>query len=522
MVYELEGTADQLKGKFYALQKPEHIAELLEVDYSSFNYWLYRVPSQKRYTTFQIKKKSGGVRRIDAPTTNVKILQQKLNQVLRHVYQPKPSVHGFIVGRNVRSNAELHVGKRWILNVDLENFFPSVNFGRVQGMLAGKPYYLPKKVATVLAHLCCFQRRLPQGAPTSPVISNMICAQMDSQLQQLAGRHRCTYSRYADDITFSTTRPRFPSSIAAPDVFSNIRPGSDLKNVICKNGFAINEKKVGLRGRHNRQHVTGITVNDFPNVTRKFTNQIRAMLHAWKTHGLCAAQAHFENSYDKKHRAPWNQYSAFSLVVKGKIEYLGMIKGKESMTYLRFLDQLRDLAPELAGPRGTPLRLLLERFRNLMQSSDNPQERGYKFEKLLDDLFKLFEIPVTEGFVRNDGAEQIDFAFRLDTHDLLAEAKWRKSKSSPSELDSFTMKVNRSGENTRGVFISVNGWSVNVVNTLKKNPTKNIFLVDGDDVLSILTGSISLVDVLRSKANELSITAEPFISADDILQRLST
>ena len=228
----LTRSPDKYQALFRALQLPEDVSDLLEVEHRDLNFWIYRTPEPRRYSTFHIRKKGGGERRIDAPTTNVKILQQKLNQVLQTVYSSKPSVHGFATGKSVKSNAEQHVGKKWVFNLDLEDFFPSINFGRVRGMFMGKPYCLPQKVATVLAHLCCYQGRIAQGAPTSPVVSNMICAQMDSQLQRLAMANRCTYTRYADDMTFSNTRRKFPSDIAVLDAVNQVRAGDILRQTI--------------------------------------------------------------------------------------------------------------------------------------------------------------------------------------------------------------------------------------------------------------------------------------------------
>ena len=268
---ELSKTSNELVESFRGLKTPKDVSALLEVTHRDFNYWIYRTPESKRYITFSIDKKSGGRRRIDAPTTNVKILQQKLNQVLQSVYQSKPSVHGFVEGKSVRSNAESHVRKSWVLNLDLEDFFPSINFGRVRGMFMAQPYLLPRDVATVLAHLCCYKGYLPQGAPTSPVVSNMICAKMDSQLQRLAQQNRSTYTRYADDISFSTTMRIFPRTLAYLDHLKQIQPGSELNGIVQDNGFSINAAKVWLRGRNNRQTVTGVTVNEFPNLPRKYT-----------------------------------------------------------------------------------------------------------------------------------------------------------------------------------------------------------------------------------------------------------
>lgn len=423
MDIELTRSSDELRERFRSLQCPKDIAELLEVSYRDLNYWIYRTPEKDRCISFDIAKKSGASRQIDAPTTNIKILQQKLNNVLQSMYRVKPSAHGFVPGKNVKTNAEQHTQKRWVFNIDLDNFFHAIHFGRVRGMFMGKPYNLPTDVSTVLAHICCYQGRLPQGAPTSPVISNMICAQMDSQLQQLAKNNRSTYTRYADDITFSATSRRFPPALASRDDLKQVRVGDSLQRIIEDNGFTINQNKIWLRGRHQRQEVTGVTVNDDTSLPRRFTNQIRAMLHAWEKYGLDAAQATWETKYACKHRAPWHSPPPFDLVVKGKIEYLGMIKGQDNMTYLKLLDKIGELDRKLASGRGTPLRLLLYKYDDLSRNTAKPQRRGYELEGLLAELFNIFGIPVQPSFRRNNNGEQIDAAFELDGWHYLVECK---------------------------------------------------------------------------------------------------
>ena len=112
----LTKSSEQLREMFWALKHPQDIADMLDVPYGAFNYWIYRTPETRRYTTFHIPKKSGLPRRIDVPNTNIKILQRKLKQVLQSIYFAKPSVHGFVPGKNVKSNALRHVGKRWVFN----------------------------------------------------------------------------------------------------------------------------------------------------------------------------------------------------------------------------------------------------------------------------------------------------------------------------------------------------------------------------------------------------------------------
>ena len=180
----------------------------------------------------------------------------------------------------------------------------------------------------MLAQICCFNDQLPQGAPTSPVVSNMICSRLDGELQRLAKKHRCYYTRYVDDISFSTSLPSFPENLAvrvSSDSGANVTVGLELDQVVTQNGFQINNAKVRLRTRARRQEVTGLTVNAFPNVRRKYVDQIRAMLHAWTRYGLDDAESEFRSRWDMKQRSPGGDPPSFRFVVKGKIEFLGMV-----------------------------------------------------------------------------------------------------------------------------------------------------------------------------------------------------
>lgn len=201
MSYKLSKPVDSIRKEFEKLVDLRDVAALLEVDYKRLIYHLHKVPPTKKYTVFTIPKKSGPARQIAAPISPLKILQKKLCFILSSVVDPKHSVHGFVRGRNIRTNALVHAGKKYIFSIDLEDFFPSINFGRVRGLFMGPPFRLNAKVATILAQICTFNNSLPQGAPTSPVVSNLLCRKMDQQLNRLARNYRCDYSRYADDIT---------------------------------------------------------------------------------------------------------------------------------------------------------------------------------------------------------------------------------------------------------------------------------------------------------------------------------
>lgn len=355
MSLKLTASDEELRNQFSALQTRADIAKLLDIEESRLIYHLYVVPPNKRYRSFQISKRSGGTRGILAPATALKIIQQKLNQVLQVAYKPKPQAHGFLPGKSIVTNARIHPKQKFILNVDIRDFFPSINFGRVRGMFMAAPYTLSPEVATILAQVCCFNNQLPQGAPTSPIVSNMICAKMDSQLLRLAQEHRCIYTRYADDLTFSTSMPYFPTALARySDRTGQVELGEQLIQVIHGNGFEINANKIRLQTKKQRQEVTGLTVNKFPNVKRRLIRQIRAMLHAWKEYGLEAAESEFHNKYDKKHRSPNRKKPAFKKVILGKVEFLGMVRGKDDPIYLRFRNILHDRDPDLVKNRVVP------------------------------------------------------------------------------------------------------------------------------------------------------------------------
>jgi len=518
MSLTLTASNDQLKRRFFALRTPEDVADLLEIDYSQLKYHLYIIKRFKTtYTTFPISKKSGSYREISAPATALKIIQRKLNQVLQQVYQPKPSVHGFTLERSIVTNAEEHTKRRYILNIDLKDFFPSINFGRVRGLFMAVPYNLNASVATVLAQICCFRNELPQGAPTSPVVSNMICAKMDSQLQKSAKQHRCFYTRYADDITFSTHLRTFPAALAKFNSAGEVGVGNELKRIIDENGFKINPDKVRLQTKYRRQEVTGLTTNEFPNVKRKYVRQIRAMLHAWRKFGLKDAEKEFLNKYDKKHRSPYKAPPSFRQVVKGKIEFLGMVRGKDDPIYLRFCDQLRKLAPDLVGEPVNPTAHLLEIYDQLA-SLKNSQRRGYLLQELMTATLKFYGIRVRKSFVRNQGAEQIDGAFILDGGYYIVECRWRKKLANIRELDGLYGQITRSGRQTIGFFLSINGWTKKALRTLKQNPEKCIILMDGNDFRRSLTGEVNFKDFIRQKIEKLNFDGEPYYSVPQYLK----
>src|SRR6185369_10632636 len=156
---------EEIKAKFHALSSRHDVAALLGVSDQALRYNLYASGvKESKYIRFNIRKKSGGVRPIIAPDGFLKTIQIRLHRLLQGVYEPKESVHGFTLNKCIVTNADLHDQRRWVLNVDIADFFPSINFGRVRGMLMASPYNLPESVATVLANIACIDNQLPQGA----------------------------------------------------------------------------------------------------------------------------------------------------------------------------------------------------------------------------------------------------------------------------------------------------------------------------------------------------------------------
>jgi RNA-directed DNA polymerase len=179
----------------------------------------------------------------------------------------------------------MHLGKKNVLNIDLENFFDSFNFGRVRGFfIKNENFKLDPKIATMIAQIACYNDTLPQGSPCSPVITNLITHSLDIRLSQLAKKYKCTYTRYADDITFSTRKSEFPSQIMKEEdgIYT---AGKRLRREIFNAGFSINENKTRIQYKDSRQDVTGLIVNKKPNTKKEYWRTVRAKCNSLFTTG---------------------------------------------------------------------------------------------------------------------------------------------------------------------------------------------------------------------------------------------
>jgi len=194
-------------------------AVFLGIELKLLTYILYHIKVENLYTTFEIPKKNGGTRIINAP--DKKILKKIQNRLMNKLYNYQNKIkkdenikinisHGFEKGKSIITNARIHRNKRFVLNIDLKDFFASFHFGRVVGFFEKNiNFRIPKDIAIIIAQLCCYKGSLPQGAPTSPIISNIICNIFDMRILKLAKKYKLDYTRYADDLTFSTNNKDF-------------------------------------------------------------------------------------------------------------------------------------------------------------------------------------------------------------------------------------------------------------------------------------------------------------------------
>ena len=244
------------------------------------------------YAHFTIPKRGGGTRAISAPKRQLRAAQKwVLETILNHVGIHNAAM-AFRPKRSIVHNARLHTGKALVIRVDLKDFFPSIQFRRVKGLFKGLGYN--EGVASILALICTEaprvvvmfdgqkravaigERSLPQGACTSPALTNILCRRLDARLTGIAQRYGFTYTRYADDLVFSHS----DKEATAGQLFTRLR------QIVEEEGYVINEKKTRVMRPQHRQVVTGVVVNETPRLSRRDLRKFRAFLHHCETEGL--------------------------------------------------------------------------------------------------------------------------------------------------------------------------------------------------------------------------------------------
>ncbi len=336
-------TAENLDDFVAAVKMSEEIIEVfsgqkpMNCTSQSIGYLLSN--KDQLYHEFTIRKKTGGLRLINAPNPQLSFVQRRIKTILTlffnspyewfegkdwqpiysNLFQPAVYTHGFLHGRSIVTNAFQHIGKSYVLNVDLKDFFPSVGVGKIIKSLQSEPFNFNYFSAQVVANLCTLNGNLPQGSPASPILSNIVSRRLDSHINAICkDLPTAVYSRYVDDITISCEYNLFDSEFV-----------SKLEKLILDEGFFVNVKKTRLQTGTQRQEVTGIIVNEKLNVPRKKIKLMRSMLYNWKTFGYEKAQSIYRNEKKSK--------SDLSKVIWGHLCFLKMVRGENDFIYNKYL-----------------------------------------------------------------------------------------------------------------------------------------------------------------------------------------
>jgi len=276
--YFEDGIIPTLKGKEYSdnfnsfkVLKSQTLPYIYDVhhfcflsNFSAKQILFFLKNKEKFYVTFSIPKKSGGFREIDAPSKQMKLIQQWILNKILYKISIGDYVHGFVPKRSILTNASNHVNQNLVLGIDIKDFFPSVDIKRVTEIFLCVGY--TQKTASFLAELCTYEGKLPQGAPTSPMLANLAVKELDIAIDDYCKKRNFKYSRYADDITISGSQKLAMYK-------------QKIIGIVESNGFAVNEKKTRLHSKSSRQKVTGLVVNDKLSIGRENKKKLRAIVH---------------------------------------------------------------------------------------------------------------------------------------------------------------------------------------------------------------------------------------------------
>lgn len=335
-LHQRESDAAKLKSlDLPMLATPADVAAAIQITIPRLRWLAFHreVASRTHYVHFEVAKKSGGVRMLSAPHESLELAQRWILENVLNKLPVESSAHGFAAGRSIVTNAKSHVGQQVVINMDLEGFFPNVTFPRVRRMFERLGY--SPAVATIFALLCTEcprravtygdkkylvatgRRGLPQGACTSPAISNQVTRRLDRRLQGLARRLQLNYTRYADDISIS----------GGPELLGKVAyVMACVRHIAQDDGFKVNPQKTRVLRRNAQQNVTGIVVNDKASISRKTIRRIRAILHRAKHEGLAA-----QNRSNHPNFRSW---------LEGMIAYLAMSRPDLAAKYQQQLQSI--------------------------------------------------------------------------------------------------------------------------------------------------------------------------------------
>lgn len=479
---------------FCEIESINDLCGVLNISESYLNYLLF--VKKNKYISFEIPKKNGGVRKISAPSLDLKIIQKRLANAIETNYDFLTVQHGFIKNRSCVTNALNHVGKRFILNIDLKNFFDTIHFGRVRGMFMNKPFNFSNRVATYLANLVCHNGLLPQGAPTSPIISNLICYDMDRRLDRLAKKNHCNYSRYADDITFSSNSEKFPEEIATY-FLGNVILSSKLLNIISGGytlGFKVNSAKTKLSRHMQRQEVTGIVVNKKLNLNKKYIKDLRAMLHSIEANGFVSTLSRYFGTITNEKTAKSRLFN----LLYGKLNYLKMVRGSNDKLFLKYAKQFNFIFDcEIFN---VDIFQDLEKYvteRCFVLQSEQEDSQGTAFLTMRSQLYTSTHVLLNKttynNFIYEEDSPMFKSQFPINYFSEVIPFFYLKS---PSSKDFFPYTIDEI--NYKSDILRVDGIKCGAKNfkVATKSPQigQTVYLVGYPDFYSFNTNSICIIE----------------------------
>lgn len=339
-------------------------------------------PISDLYTVNFIPKKAGGTRKIQVPCKKLKEIQKYIEEVLNALYSPESYVTGFVRGKNIIENAKPHVGHKYLVTWDIRDFFGSLHAKLIKVCLIKEPFNFPDDVANIITNICSVRisedsnkRILPQGAPTSPILSNIIFAEADKIISDICekghsikcswyGRRRggVTYTRYADDMTFSADWDfyhdcRFSWGEIKRDFRYTFRENLSLRPFYYLVGLQLSKKKTRRCKNGQRKVVTGIVVNEKLNVKREFVREIRDLLYIWEKYGYEAAQKRYY-IHCRRNSAIKTPNSELLNILVGKINFIKQVKGGNDATFNRLKSKLVQLCTKQNNPQLITILLL--------------------------------------------------------------------------------------------------------------------------------------------------------------------
>jgi RNA-directed DNA polymerase len=297
------------------IYEQQHLSKLVGYDYDL----LLRISNCQElfYREFTIPKRTGGERIIFEPLPTLKEIQRWILDEILVKIKVSPTAKAYVNGLSIRDNARFHRNQKEVLNLDITDFFGNIKEKHVYIMFKSIGYN--KQVSTILTQLCCLNGKIPQGAPSSPMISNIIFRIADKRIFGYCKKLDIRYTRYADDMTFSGDE--IPNAVI-----------SIVKRIISEHGFELNEKKTKLRLKHQKQEVTGIVVNEKLQVNRDYRRLVRQQIYYIKRYGL----------KDQSEKNGFDEPLKYLRHLLGKSNFVLFINPKdlETKEYINYLHQL--------------------------------------------------------------------------------------------------------------------------------------------------------------------------------------